>query len=137
VKAGAVALIATFLVGLIIGIQSGGEPETKYKVIHDTETVTKTETVEVPGPPPSECADVVKYSRDILRAGKQFDKTTAGMLDIMSRLRIAAATGDGNEANDLETELRQLDGKTIGAVETLGTTEALLDAAAAACLGGQ
>lgn len=135
-KAGAVALIATFLVGLVIGIQSGGEPEIKYKVIHDTETVTKTETVEVQGPAPSECADLVRYAQDIVKAGKQFDKTTAGLLDIMSRLRIAVATGDSNTANDLETELRQLDGKTIGAVETLGITEPLLNAAAEACLGG-
>lgn len=135
-KAGAVALVAVFLIGLVVGIQSGGEPEVRYKVIHDTETVTKTETVEVTGPPPAECAEVVDIAQDIIGAGRQMDKASAGMLDIMSRLRIAAATGDGNAANDLETELRQLDGKTIGAVETLGLADERFKAAAEACLAG-
>ena len=136
-RAGAVALVVTFLGGLLIGIQSGGEPETRYKVIHDTETVTKTETVEVPGPPPAECAEVVKIARDITKAGRQLDKTSSGMLDIMSRLRIAAFNRDGNEANLIETELRQLDGKTIGAIETLGEAQERFDAASTACLEGQ
>ena len=136
-RAGAVALVVTFLVGLVAGIQSGGEPDTKYKVIHDTETVVKTETVEVPGPPPAECAEVVKIARDITKAGSKIDKASAGMLDIMSRLRIAAFNRDGNEANLIETDLRKLDGHTLGAIETLGEVQERFDKAAAACLEGQ
>lgn len=133
-KARAAALIVTFLVGLVVGIQTGGEPEVKYKVIHDTKTVTETETVEVAGPPPAACAEVVKIARQITKAGQQLDKASAGMLDIMSRLRIAAFTRDGNEANLIETDLRKLDGKTIGAIETIGNAQEPFDAAAAACL---
>lgn len=135
-KAGAVALIATFLIGLVVGIQSGGEPEVRYKVIHDTETVTETVTVEVPSDPPSECADMADLAKRILKAGGTLDSASAGMLDIMSRLRIAVATNDGNEANVIETDLRQLDGRTIAAVEELGLTRDPLQVAINACLKG-
>lgn len=132
-KAGAVALIATFMIGLIVGIQSGGEPEVRYKVIHDTETVT--ETVEVPVlTTPAGCADVVYYAQMISDAGDQFDITTSALLDVMSKLRIAVASGDSNAANDLETRLRGIQSKTTGAIRVLGTSNEPLSDAAKECL---
>lgn len=135
-KAKLALLVLAVIVGIWIG-QASDTVETKYRVIHDTETVTKTKTVEVPGDVPSECADLVRHTRTIMAATKQFDKTNSGVLDIMSRTRKAVALGDSNSINDLETELRKLDGKTIEAIETLGETKEPFEEAVAACSDAQ
>lgn len=135
-KAGTVALLVTFLIALMLGVSIGGGTDTKYKVIHDTDTVTETVEVEVPADPPSECADVVKLAKAYSRAASQFDLTTAGVLDIMSRMRIALAAGDHSTSALLETELRQLNSKTVGAAQVLGENREPFNEAAEACLEG-
>lgn len=134
-KAIALAMSGALVVGILFG-QATDTVETKYKVLHDTETVTKTVEVKVPTPPPSECKDLVIHARTISEAGGKLDSASAEMLDIMSRLRVAVASSDSNEVNTLETELRALDGRTVGAVEAMGVTQPELYAAAAACLNG-
>lgn len=128
-------LAVVFFVGLMIGIDKG-DTETKYRVIHDTETVTKTETVTVPGDVPSECADLIRHTRSIMKAAHQFDTTNSSILEIMSRTRKAVALGDSNTINDLETELRKLDGKTIGAIQALGELQEPFNTAVAGCESG-
>lgn len=136
-KATVAGVIVAFVVGIVLGNLSDPPPETKWKVLHDTKTVTKTETkVEtVQGEAPEECADLAKYARTVLKAANQFDMTAPDMLDIMSRLRKAIVMQSPNAANDLETELRQVDNKTIEAIQTLGQTKQPLVDAASACEG--
>ena len=131
----AATLVAALVVGIYLGNITASPTETKYKVLHDTETKTITKTVEVPGPAPKECADLVEYARTVLKAAEQFDLTNSDVLDIMSELRVAVAMGNSNAANDLETRLRKVDAKTIEAIETLGETKQPLDDAASACEG--
>lgn len=123
------------IVGYIFGQALSGGTEVKHEVIHDTKTVTvtETETVEVPATLPDACFDLVKYANTISKAGSAYDTTTAGLLDIMSRLRIAVVESDTNAANDLETELRQLDSTTVTAAESLGESGDLLKTAAKEC----
>ena len=132
-----VALGVTFVVGVILGNAFAPDVETvtEYKVIHDTETVTETQTIEVPVAP-QECHDLVTYTVRISNAGGRLDEATSRMLDIMSRLRIAVATSDSNAANDLETEVRLLSAGTTGATETMGETQPYFEDAAEACLKG-
>lgn len=130
-----VAFGAAFVVGVILGNVSDPEPVTEYKVIHDTETVIETETIEVLTTPEA-CGRLVIYAKRISESGGQLDATTAGVLDIMSRLRIAVATGDSNTANALETELRELTTKTTRASELMGESQYYFINAAEACLKG-
>lgn len=135
-KSGAIALIACFVIGLIFGIQSGGGTDTKYEVIHDMETITETETVEVVVVPEACSTDLVNITREINKAAARIDNSTTAQLDIMSRLRIAVATGDSNEANVIETDLRLIEGTITQASETLGEAQEAFEAASSACKEG-
>lgn len=130
-----VVVVVILLFGIGIGDLSDPDPVVKYKVIHDTEIVTEVITKEVPTPAPAECATLAKLSRQYAKAASRYDQTTAEVLSIMSRLRIALAAGDSNEATSLQNELTRIEAKTISAAEVLGTNQEPFDEAAAACAG--
>ena len=130
-----VVFVIVLLFGIGIGDLSDPDPEVEYKVIHDTETVTETVLKEVPSPAPAECATLVKLSRQYAKAASRYDQTTAEVLGIMSRLRIAVAGGDSNAATALQNELTRIEARTIGAAEILGANQQPFDEAAAACAG--
>lgn len=132
-KARAAALGAALVVGLCMGQEIADDPVVKYRVIHDTETVTETIAEEVPV---SECKDLVRISRRIQKAGRTFDLTSTEILDIISDLRIALAAQDPNQATDLENRLRRIDGTTLSAIESLGLSKESFDKAASACTEG-
>lgn len=131
-KAGVIVLGATLVFGIIVGQASAPDAKTEYKVLHDTKTVTETETVEVATVPQS-CLDAAQFAETILLAGKQYEETTTAMLDILSDVRRVAMTKDTMQANDIETRLRQLYPETINAAETLGTDTQPFHDAAIAC----
>lgn len=127
-----VALV--FAGGMSAGIATGPDAKTEYKVIHVKDEVVKTETVEVVSLPDG-CTDAIEYANEMNAAAQKLGSGTAEVLDVMSRLRIAVAMSDSNATNTLETELRKIDGRTIGASETLGEVQPDYDVAVIACLG--
>lgn len=121
-KAKVAAFAATLVVGILLG-NGMSEPETHYKVLHDTETKTITETVEVPAPVPTSCASMAVTAKSSERAAERLDVIQNELLDIMSNLRIAVAEGNSNAANTLETQLRKVQSRTISSYETLAENQ--------------
>jgi len=94
--------------------------QTKYKVIHVTETETVTEQKEVYVQAPS-CKEAISYSLGILHAAKQYEVTMSEVLDILVSVRqLAASSPDPVAANQIYTRVLRLQPKTLSAAEILG-----------------
>lgn len=131
-KAGAAALLfAVFITGLFLGGVTD-KVETKYKVIHDTETVTKTKKVKVPYVP-EECKIAIEYAIKLKESATTIDVIGSSLLDLMSKSRMAIYNKDSSELNAIETDLRKLRTSTVGSVEAIGQDEVTFDAAIKGC----
>lgn len=122
VKAFAIVLSLVAATGYGVGMDHA-RVETKYRVLHDTKTVTVTHTQKIPGPPPSDCFGMAATARDVMKAGAVYDEHTAELLDILSQIRYAAAEHSSTKANDIETRLRKLEPKTIDVARTLASSK--------------
>lgn len=122
----------TFIFGAFFGqlVQPSPEP----KVIHEetvrTEVVTK-KSVEYKMD--QRCVEAGQLALAIADATTEISNTGANMLDIMSKLRIAAVHLDSNAANDLETRLRKGDDALVTATKIIAETRELLASAIAEC----
>lgn len=132
-RAGIVAAVVVFIIGTIFGQSLAGEPEVRYRLVEKKVEVPVVRTETVTTPIPAACGDLLKYSKRIAKAGSQYDQSSADILDIISELRIALAAQDPNRATALENRLRQVDGTTVGAAESLGITLTQIENAAAGC----
>jgi hypothetical protein len=132
---GGLALLVKLAIAFTIGVNTG-DTKTEYRVLHDTETVTKTVEGPVAAPPPAACSEVARLGAVVARAGSAYEKHTAELYDILSDIRIAAAMSDANEANVIETRLRQLDPQTIQAANTLAESKGPLQKAIRECKKG-
>lgn len=101
------------LVGLMFGVQMSG---TEYKTKVETKEVEVVREVEVQQDFPDACNELIATAERILKTGRVYDESANGMLDIASRLRLAVAKQDGNEANVIETDLRALNSGLVSAI---------------------
>lgn len=133
-KSTALAIAGVFLFGFGVGIQ-GKDTETIVKT--EVKTVTKTKTkkqeVEIKVMPQS-CVDLVATVEQMSKATTAQDDVASAMLDLASRLRLAVQDNDGNEANVIETDLRQVQSKLISAVRTQVETEEVFEDEKKRCL---
>jgi len=132
-KARVITLVVLVAIAFAAGASTTRPSETKYKVIHVDDTKTVTETVEVPGEPPEECADIVELSYDVTQAASTYETITSRMLGLLSDIRLANAQHDSNAANDIEEEVRALSSSTTEAARILGETQIALRDAQKAC----
>lgn len=130
---GLVLIVIIFAFGSMVG-SCTASGETEYKVIHDTETVTETETVEVEVIPQA-CLDAIRHASTMTKAAQRMDISNSDALAIMSEMRISVAMGDSNAVNALETRLRAVIGKTTGATLTIGETQPNFEEASDNCTG--
>lgn len=133
-KAALIVGAVVFLVGGWFGqvIEPDPPPEYKTTVVHDTDTVTETETVTEYIDNPA-CTEAAMLAKEIGKAAAEIDLITPQLLDIMSQLRIAVAMGDSHAANELETRLRRLDATIIDSSEVLATKREDLASAQKEC----
>lgn len=129
-------LAVIFSIGVAVGNSTDPDPDVEYRVIHDTETITETETVEVAGDPPPECMAAANLSKSTLNASQKIDTATSEILEILSQARVIAVTGDVNEANNLENQIRAIQRRTLAASETIGINKKKIEEAATACKEG-
>jgi hypothetical protein len=122
--------------GIILGtvIFPPKEGPTKWKVIHDTETVTKTKEVKVAAPAPKACADALAFAEKIVQASNQYELSSSELLSIISGTRIVMSTHDVQAANSLTQRMYDLEPKTIEAAEVLGLNKTPFASASRACL---
>lgn len=133
----AILIGVTFFVGLILGtVIFPPQTDTKWKVIHDTETVTKTEKVEVPIVSPA-CEQLVAITNQMMQASKQYEETMSELIDILSDVRIVANTHEMQRSNELTEKLYRLQPKTLEAAEILGSNTSAYTEAAKGCSEGK
>ena len=127
-------LAILFLGGIIVGRQTA-EVEPQYKIVErevvKTKTVTKYETEQAPIP--EACFLAMSSSADLREAVADIDRASAAILDILSEVRLIAASGDYNAANDTETELRQIRSQITDSIAVQVDTGAAFDRAYAQC----
>lgn len=127
-KAGLIITAIIFAVGAWFGQVVEPDPPPKVVTETETETVTETET-ETVYVTPDACVEAARLATRVSRASGKIDIAGSEMLRIMSELRIAVVMEDSNAANDLETELRRIQTRYIGAIETLAVSDQpLIDA---------
>lgn len=128
-----IVLAVVLALGIAIGKASGPDPEIRYKVIHDTKTVTKTVEVEVPAPISPDCVRAFQYAKRLVKAADRFDLQGTEITRITAELRKAAFNLDYNTGTALENEARELISDSMGASETLGIYTPRFEEAADAC----
>lgn len=116
-----------FVIGGWAGQVLDSEPE--YKVIHvkpDKEIVTKVETL--PAPPaitktvvPQECINAAEIAHKEAMSAVDLNSRATRVLDIMGELRQAAVLQDLDKINELDTELRAIQSKSVDAVLEIST----------------
>ena len=112
-----IGLGVVFVVGLIFG-RNTAEPDVKYKIVDrpvvKTKVVTKTERVQADIP--EACFRALDRVEMLRESVAGIDRASSDMLDILSTVRLVAAGGDYNLANDTETLIRQIRGEITDAV---------------------
>lgn len=124
---------------LILGLGLGMMVSPKPPVKHVTHTVTKVKTVTekvpvaVPAHLPRSCLLAIQLAQGIADAGSRIDNVSNRQLDIISDGRIVLNQPSINALNRLETRQRKMQNFTIGAVQTIATTQVQYRKVAAQC----
>lgn len=119
-------------VGAMVGRATAGT-DVEYRTVEVPKTETVTETVEVPAELPDMCTVALSETRTIFDSAQSISDSTSVLLDYLSRIRLAASTGDSNEANVIETELRDTQSDMLADSITLGRLDTDLTETIDAC----
>jgi len=114
----------TMLVGGALA-QTFIDKPTEYKVIHvkgDTETITKVirPPAEVVMVVPDACLAVAKSAAIQAKASERIAISQSRVVNIYAESRLAISLGEFTAINALDTELRQIRGRTADAMEAIG-----------------
>jgi hypothetical protein len=129
-------VVGFFLVCFVwFGLIPHNQPEpdpAPTRTIVKTKTVTK--TVRVPVPTMTDnCKQVITLAHSMSKSSEKLDNASTELLDYIARFRVSQTSGDINEANDIETDLRVYQEHVLGTTMKLSSLTTQYDKARAAC----
>ena len=124
----------TFIFGAFFGqLVQPAEEKVVTKEVVKTKTIVKHDERMTKYVTDQRCVEAGQLALAIADATTEISNTGANMLEIMSKLRVAAVQLDSNAANDLETRLRKGDDALVTATKIIAQTRQLLETAIEEC----
>lgn len=129
----ALVLVASVLGGMILGLNIGGEPEVKYRLVEKPIVETEVITEYVAPDNADECKELEQLARDIAANSREFSDKYTFLVEMHKQTRLAVAREDSNKITEIENKVRKSDSNLTDADLEMSDLLSRIDTVASMC----